>query len=874
MKKKMYILLLAPFFTWFLILPVQLFAQPGALDPSFGAFGVAVTTEQLTQYQRILPLSSGRFLVTSSETASVTYPNGFTESATYSVFWRYNADGTRDLTYGTNGKRRFISSDLDHQFFTSFGRLSDGSIVALETYGYNGNYTPQNRVWKFNSDGTGRALIAELSVAGFHSTHLQGIAVDDANRIVVTGWVKRTGAGNQTYIARLLSDGSLDESFNNVGFRIIVENLSFNYSGEEVTTDRSNNIIVVEDGYYSAGLGFVNGHFMLKYLEDGSARTFTNVKLDGQIKSLKTDNNSKIIAHAGATIKRYNTNGTLDKTVSSTAHSVRRVIVQPDSKIVAFGSLSMNGHNVFNVIRYGTDGNLDQAFGSSGSVTTDLNFESVAQDVMYRNRRLYVSGHIVVPIANVGVPFGTIAAYDASDVRMTCPTPANPYSVNAGQCSATINNINAVMSSTTLWANVQNTVVHNGITTTGEGGVAGRQFQLGRTDITYSYTDITTQTCTFSVTVYDGDPPVARCKNITVPLDAMGNVTITAAQVNNGSTDGCGIQTMTVSPSTFSCSNVGTNTVTFTVTDVNGNSASCTAIVTIQDQTPPTVRYKNIIVELSQAGTTSITAADVNDGSSDLCGDVILAIDRSTFTCVDKGNNSVVLTVTDPNGNSASGTATVNVVDKLPPIITSVVATPSSLWPADRKMRNVTVAVTSSDNCPGTTCKITGVLIKAVAFAGDNIEPDWEITGDNTVNLRAEIPKKGTKRIYTIIVTCTDAAGNLNTDVKDVVVAPEKTTSATNTDMAEVIEAVDGLKLTAYPNPTNTNFSIQVRSSDVKEKITMQVFDVNGRLMLVKNLQAGSVIRLGDLYRPGVYYLRVLQGKQHKEMKLVKVAQW
>ena len=129
-----------------IFIPYLLKAQPGALDQSFGAYGVAVTTESATQYQHILPLANGKFLVASSETASVTYANGFTESATFSDFWRYNADGTLDVTYGTNGKRRFIASDLEHQFFTGFGRLSDGSIVAIETYGYNGNYTPLNNV--------------------------------------------------------------------------------------------------------------------------------------------------------------------------------------------------------------------------------------------------------------------------------------------------------------------------------------------------------------------------------------------------------------------------------------------------------------------------------------------------------------------------------------------------------------------------------------------------------------------------------------------------------------------------------------------------------------------------------------------------------
>ena len=71
-------------------------------------------------------------------------------------------------------------------------------------------------------------------------------------------------------------------------------------------------------------------------------------------------------------------------------------------------------------------------------------------------------------------------------------------------------------------------------------------------------------------------------KNITVQLTAGGNVIITAAQVDNGSFDACGIQAYSLSKSTFICSNLGANTVTLTATDANGNTASKTAIVTEQ----------------------------------------------------------------------------------------------------------------------------------------------------------------------------------------------------------------------------------------------------------------------------------------------------
>jgi hypothetical protein len=84
--------------------------------------------------------------------------------------------------------------------------------------------------------------------------------------------------------------------------------------------------------------------------------------------------------------------------------------------------------------------------------------------------------------------------------------------------------------------------------------------------------------------------------------------------------------------------------------------------------------------------------------------------------------------------------------------------------------------------------------------------------------------------------------------------------------------AVDELTVNVYPNPASNHFNIMINSNDVKEKIVMQVLDQYGRFIEVRNnISNGSIVRLGDLYRSGVYYVRVIQGKQHKEFKLVKL---
>ncbi len=82
----------------------------------------------------------------------------------------------------------------------------------------------------------------------------------------------------------------------------------------------------------------------------------------------------------------------------------------------------------------------------------------------------------------------------------------------------------------------------------------------------------------------DNIAPNAICKNITVALSPTGTVNVTAAMIDNGSGDACGIGSIKIdgaASKTFTCNNIGANTVTLTVTDVAGNISTCTAVVTV-----------------------------------------------------------------------------------------------------------------------------------------------------------------------------------------------------------------------------------------------------------------------------------------------------
>ncbi|QQX75632.1 MULTISPECIES: M36 family metallopeptidase [Aequorivita] len=240
---------------------------------------------------------------------------------------------------------------------------------------------------------------------------------------------------------------------------------------------------------------------------------------------------------------------------------------------------------------------------------------------------------------------------------------------------------------------------------------------VGANNVTFTVTDVNgnSNTCTAVVTVEDNVAPAAVCQNITVQLDASGNASITPADVDGGSTDNCGIASLSVSPSTFTCANVGANNVTFTVTDVNGNSSTCTAVVTVEDNVAPAAVCQNITVQLDATGNVSITAGDVDGGSTDACGIASTSIDITDFTCADIGPNNVTLTVTDVNGNSSTCVAVVTVEDDLPP---TIVCPENITANTDLGMCSAVVSfpmALGQDNCSVTVSQ-TGGLASGSAF--------------------------------------------------------------------------------------------------------------------------------------------------------------
>ncbi len=201
---------------------------------------------------------------------------------------------------------------------------------------------------------------------------------------------------------------------------------------------------------------------------------------------------------------------------------------------------------------------------------------------------------------------------------------------------------------------------------------------------TTTYTVVATDQiagCTSSASVtVNGDiiKPVVNCKNVSVNLNSAGQASITASQINNGSTDNCTISSIVARKTNFDCSNLGANSVYLVVTDNSGNVDSCLATVTVIDNIKPIVNCTSITAALGIDGTVTVSPSSLNNASSDNCGISNFSLSKSTFNCQNVGVNSVYLIATDASGNKDSCLTTITVTSDLS--ATATITTPISCY--------------------------------------------------------------------------------------------------------------------------------------------------------------------------------------------------
>ena len=335
---------------------------------------------------------------------------------------------------------------------------------------------------------------------------------------------------------------------------------------------------------------------------------------------------------------------------------------------------------------------------------------------------------------------------------------------------------------------------------------------VGANAVTLTVTDFNNNSsnCPLTVFVEDTTAPAAACNNLSVQLDANGLGNTTADAVNNGSSDICGIGNITLSQTSFNCNDIGTNTEILTVTDANGNSSTCTSIITVIDNIAPIADCQNITIQLDASGTANIAEDAVNSNSSDACGGLNYDTDITSFDCSNVGTNPVILSVTDANGNSSNCTASVTIQDN---------GTPTT------DCQNITIQLDASGNASITEDAVNGNSSDACGglnYDTDITNFDCSNAGANTVVLTV-MDANGNSSTCTAIVTVEDQIIPSPICVnKTVEIQPDGTYDLLEADVFDAINSYDncGIVQVDFPSTTFTcdeagiGFTIPVTAKD------------------------------------------------------------
>ncbi len=286
---------------------------------------------------------------------------------------RYNTNGTLDNTFGADGLDTTNAGPND--FITSIVIQLDGKILVAGS-----------AIWRYNNNGTPDVT---FGIAGKRvTTYNNGTAykcgavtLQNDDKIVIAG---NDIPNNSSIITRYNTNGNPDSTFGADGASILHSSIEFDdfiLSGKSIVIDSSGKIVV-----------------------GGSALRF-----------IRAENLSQFV------VARANADGSPDGTFGTDGSGIKvtslinefyadfgtSLLIQNDNKIL-LGGYSFNGVNDnFTILRFNTDGSLDNTFGANGiEVTKASTSHNRIGSLALANNRLYAAGFGQYPDN-----FGVVVAY-------------------------------------------------------------------------------------------------------------------------------------------------------------------------------------------------------------------------------------------------------------------------------------------------------------------------------------------------------------------------------------------------------------------------------------------------------------------------------
>lgn len=327
-------------------------------------------------------------------------------------------------------------------------------------------------------------------------------------------------------------------------------------------------------------------------------------------------------------------------------------------------------------------------------------------------------------------------------------TAALDVTTGEGLCTATIESLGTTAADQC-----------GGTTLTGtrsDGAPLGEPFPLGSTSITWLAVDAAgnTSSATQTVTVSDVELPTLASPAALDLFTGAGAATCGAivsdeALGTPAAGDNCGVTVTRAGVPEGNLFPIGTTTITYTAEDPSGNKATATQMVTVTDNTPPSLTPPADLTLETGAGATScaITLASAALGTastSDNCSVTVQRLGVPYGNLFPIGTTIITYAATDASGNTTTATQRVTVADTTPP--------------------SVTTANLEMTTDPG-ACAAT--LADLGATAADNC---GAVTPVGTRSDEGALGDPFPKGTTTITWTATDAAGNTATSVQTVTV--------------------------------------------------------------------------------------------------------
>ncbi len=377
--------------------------QPGSLDGDFDANGKVTTA--------IGSGANGQSVVIQPDGKIIVAGNSFNGTDNDFAVVRYNIDGSLDNSFSVDG---IVTTDLagNTDLALSVAVQADGKIVVA---GFTFNGTDHDfAVVRYNRDGT---LDTTFGIAGIVTTDFAGksnaarsVAVQADGKIVVAGH-SSNGTERDFAVVRYNIDGSLDNTFSVDGI-VKADFAGNNDIASSVAVQADGKIVVAGDS--DNNNSGTHNFAVVRYNTDGTHDNSFGVagKVTTAIGSSDNVNGSSVViqpdgkiivagySENGAALDfavvRYNIDGSLDNsfdadgvvtTTFGSSAAGYSCAIQPDGKIIVVG----NSGTDFAVVRYNTDGTLDNSFGVAGIVTS-----AIGSGAIGRSCAIQPDGKIVV----------------------------------------------------------------------------------------------------------------------------------------------------------------------------------------------------------------------------------------------------------------------------------------------------------------------------------------------------------------------------------------------------------------------------------------------------------------------------------------------